>query len=77
MAEPFSAVPTAFAVRAGDRRWWANCAWDALAIPPLVGVDAVVETACPDCGEALTDRGDAVAHFAVPARDWWRSIGFT
>jgi hypothetical protein len=24
MAMPFSAVPTAFSVRVGERRWWAN-----------------------------------------------------
>src|SRR6185503_47227 len=33
MAHPFSAVPTAYVVRAGGRAFWANCAWDALAIP--------------------------------------------
>ena len=26
MAMPFSAVPTGFTVRVGERCWWANCA---------------------------------------------------
>ncbi len=32
MAEPFSAVPTSFAVRAEGSQWWGNCIWDALGI---------------------------------------------
>ena len=32
MAHPFSAVPTHFRVRAADRDWYANCAWDAFGI---------------------------------------------
>ena len=85
MAEPFSAVPTSFQVGSGARRWWGNCIWDALAILALLGVDGWMATACPDCGDELRVEVEggrpgptgAVAHFAVPARDWWRSIGFT
>jgi hypothetical protein len=85
MAEPFSAVPTSFLVGSGERRWWGNCIWDALAILALLQLDGWVQTACPDCGAQLrldvTGNGlrhhDGVVHFAVPARDWWRSIGFT
>jgi hypothetical protein len=85
MAEPFSAVPTAFRVESGERRWWGNCIWDALAILALLGIDGFVATACPDCGADLRVEvsggglaGDAgVVHVAVPARDWWHSIGFT
>jgi hypothetical protein len=38
MAEPFSAVPTSFLVGSGERRWWGNCIWDALAILALLRV---------------------------------------
>src|SRR5437870_10376879 len=31
MAEPFSAIPTAFSVEVGKHSWWGNCIWDALA----------------------------------------------
>ena len=85
MAEPFSAIPTSFHVRSGARQWWGNCIWDALAILALIGTDGSVSTACPHSGQPLllsVTRGrlaDAhgIVHFAVPARDWWRDIGFT
>src|SRR5437667_11759339 len=31
-AAPFSAVPTAFPVKVGDRSYYGNCIWDALGI---------------------------------------------
>jgi len=85
MAEPFSALPTSFIVRAGPRVWWGNCIWDALAILALVGTDGVVSTACPHSGQPLLvsatkgglEDGQGIVHFAVPAREWWRDIGFT
>jgi hypothetical protein len=86
MAMPFSAVPTPFRVTAGDAAWWANCAWDALGVPAMLGQDAVVETRCPLTGAPLqialasgqldpTQR--EVVHFAVPAARWWDDIGYT
>src|SRR5207237_65683 len=39
MAHPFSAVPTAYPVDVGGRRYWANCAWDAAGVLSLVGGD--------------------------------------
>ena len=33
MALPFSAVATDHVVRSERLSWWANCAWDSLAIP--------------------------------------------
>ncbi|MCG8459663.1 MAG: alkylmercury lyase family protein [Holophagales bacterium] len=85
MAEPFSAVPTHFPVRSGARRWFGNCIWDALAILALLELDGEVETFSPVDGTPLCFRVEsghlqpieASIHFAVPARDWWRSIGFT
>lgn len=85
MAEPFSAVPTSFLVRSGARQWWGNCIWDALAILALVGTAGSVFTACPHSGQPLAvsategrlEAAQGIVHFAVPARDWWRDIGFT
>jgi len=85
MAEPFSAVPTSFLVRSGTRQWWGNCIWDALAILALVGTDGSVFTACPHSGQPLVvsatkgglEGAQGIVHFAVPAREWWRDIGFT
>ncbi len=85
MANPFSAVPTAFRVLAKGRSWYANCAWDAFGIPAALGVDGRVESSCPDCGEPYTvdvdertiDRPDLLFHCLVPAAHWWDDIVFT
>ena len=85
MAMPFSAVPTAFEVRAIQYKWYANCAWDALGIPAMLNCDARITSKCPDCDELLTLAvmdGDVVGHtevvhFTVPAARWWKNIVFT
>src|SRR4051794_3614589 len=43
MANPFSAVPTAYRVYAGERWWYANCAWDALGVCAALHVDGRIE----------------------------------
>src|SRR5919204_2541636 len=53
MANPFSAVPTAYRVHADGRWWYANCAWDAIGVCAALHTDGRIETSCPDCGEAL------------------------
>lgn len=85
MVHPFSCVPTAFRVEVGKGAWWANCIWDALGIPAMLKRDGSVLTHCGCCSEAMTPTvsngtlADAtgVAHFAVPAKDWWKDIVFT
>jgi hypothetical protein len=85
MANPFSAVPTAYRVRAGDHWWYANCAWDAFGILAALGVDGRIESSCPDCGESYAtevagrevDRSDLLFHCLVPAARWWDDIVFT
>jgi hypothetical protein len=85
MANPFSAVPTAYRVRADDRWWYANCAWDAFGVLAALGVDGRVESSCPDCAEPYAievdhrriDRPDLLFHCLVPAAHWWDDIVFT
>lgn len=85
MAHPFSATATRYPVWTRERRYWANCAWDALSIPSLLDRDAVIETTCADCSEPLRLRSvageleatKAVVHFLVPARRFWDDIGYT
>ena len=86
MALPFSAIPTDHRVVAGAGSWWANCAWDALAIPALLGVDARIEAEWMGTddkvdlevagGELKATSGDNSrwVHFAIPARRWWDDI---
>jgi hypothetical protein len=82
MANPFSAVPTPFAVYANDRLYSGNCIWDALGIPAMLDTDAGIETSCGCCGESMRLRVvagnlepvDGVVHFAIPAHRWWQDI---
>jgi hypothetical protein len=85
MANPFSAVPTSYRVRAAERWWYGNCAWDALGICAALHADGQIEASCPDCGEAISLqlRGERVDderplfHCLVPAVCWWDDIVFT
>lgn len=82
MALPFSAVSTGHIVRAGDRGWWANCAWDALAIPLLLDIDAEIEATWLDdetsfhasMNAGAYDGPDGLVHFQRPAARWWDDI---
>jgi hypothetical protein len=85
MANPFSAVPTPHVVEANGHRYFANCGWDAFGIGAALHADSRIESTCPDCGEAIEvdvrggmpERTDGIWHVLVPARNWWRDIGFT
>jgi hypothetical protein len=85
MANPFSAVPTAYRVRAQARWWYANCAWDGIGICAALHVDARIETSCADCGKPIAlevrdkrpDDETLLFHCLVPARRWWVDIVFT
>ena len=85
MANPFSAVPTAYRVHADNRWWYANCAWDAFGICAALHVDGRVEASCTDCGEPVTvkvvnkqpDDESLLFHCVVPAARWWDDIVFT
>ena len=84
MANPFSAVPTPFLVRAGGRSFYGNCIWDAMGIPAMLKQDAVIEASCGCCSTAIVlkvtngalEEARGVAHFAIPAAHWWDDIVF-
>ncbi len=83
MGNPLSAVETRY--RVGP--YFANCIWDAFGVIGMLGGSGAVETSCPCCDEPMTvevrDRRlawapeGAIAHFVVPAAQWWDDIGFT
>jgi Alkylmercury lyase len=85
MANPFSAVPTAYRVSAGGRSWYANCAWDAVGICAALHVDGMIDSSCPDCGDAISlhvvdelpNDEALIFHCLVPASRWWDDIVFT
>jgi hypothetical protein len=84
MANPFSAVPTPFLVKAGDRSYYGNCIWDAMGIPAMLKQDAIIEASCGCCGTAINlkvtdgslEEASGIAHFAVSAAHWWDDIVF-
>jgi hypothetical protein len=85
MANPFSAVPTAYRVQADGRWWYANCAWDAFGVLSALKVDGRIESSCPDCGEPYAvevvgktaTQPHLLFHCLVPAARWWDDIVFT
>jgi hypothetical protein len=85
MAMPFSAFPTPFPTRIGEITYHANCAWDALGIPAMLGRDAEIAAHCGCCPLPLSLRvssgslepAPGVVHFAVPPRRFWDNIVFT
>jgi len=85
MAPPFSAVPTPFLVTAGARSYFAHCVWDSFGIAAALGQDAEVAASCACCGEPMPLQvrdgqpvpAPGVAHFAVPAAQWWDDLVYT
>jgi len=85
MANPFSAVPTAYRVLAKGTWWYANCAWDAFGVCAALQTDGRIETSCPDCGDPISvdvrgqepDDRTLLFHCLVPAARWWDDIVYT
>ena len=85
MANPFSAVPTDYLVETPEMTYYANCAWDALGIPAILGTDGWTRTHCAQSGDVLEfgikggalQSSDGVVHLVTPVRDAWIDIGFT
>jgi hypothetical protein len=85
MAPPFSGIPTSFSVDANGRRYYANCVWDAYGIAAALHEDAMIPASDGHTREPLTLEvknnqpvlHSFIAHFAVPAAQWWDDIVFT
>jgi hypothetical protein len=83
MAHPLSAVPTDYRVLIDNWELYANCAWDSLGIPAMLGTDARVEARHPLSGEVIEysvtasqrlNCGNEIVHFALPFRQWHDDI---
>jgi hypothetical protein len=85
MAGPFASQPSGHEVRGARVTWWANCAWDALAIGILAAEQVTIRSSNCGTGRAITivsppqspPDSEAVVHFLVPAHQWYDDIGFT
>jgi hypothetical protein len=89
MAFPLSAVATPYTVTLpSGRRYFANCAWDALATHIMLKEPATVHSYCHYCSEPIrialrgghidppSDR-PPVVYLGLPAKQWWNNIVVT
>ena len=82
MALPFAAESTNFRVSTESGAWWANCAWDALAVVAAIQENARIDSTWSDTDQPfLLDISDGVLvpaigyiHFRIAARHWWDDI---
>ncbi len=86
MAFPFSAIPTPFRVtRPNEKRYFANCAWDAVAFHTMLGEPIWIHGFCRHCARPLRfsivdgrpqspDGPLPVLWFGLPAASWWHDI---
>lgn len=78
MAHPFSGVDTGHTATVGGMTYWANCAWDALAILALLGDGSA---SCPngprwDVEDGVVSPAGFV-HLVIPAAQFWDDVVFT
>lgn len=79
MAHPFSGVETPYRTEVGPRWWYANCAWDSLALLALMGDGRAYggETGVEWTVEGGTVSPNGLVHLLVPARSFWEDVFFT
>jgi hypothetical protein len=91
MAFPFSSIVTPFSVKitGKEREYFANCAWDAVAIHVTLSKEQWISSYCHHCSEDIKihlkdqklvsqqpDRQPLV-YLALPASTWWENIVLT
>jgi len=91
MAFPFSSIVTPFRVKVTgkDKEYFANCAWDAVALHVTLGKEQWISSYCHHCSEDikihLKDQklvsqqldNQPLVYLALPASKWWENIVLT
>ena len=88
MAFPFAAIATPFRITAGDRTYFANCAWDAVAFHAMLGQDVQVDSFCHHCAEPIgielsgghavrVEPAGTIVYLALRPTEWWEDITTT
>ena len=91
MAFPFSSIVTPFRVQTAgnDKDYFANCAWDAVAIHVALGKEQWIASYCHHCAEdikvhlrdqmlvAQGSHSQPLIYLALPASKWWENIVLT
>ena len=85
MANPFSAVSTPFRVYIGSSRYFANCAWDSVALHVMIEKEARIASFCHHCadtieitmngGEVKSSQPSApVIFLSTPVANWYDNL---
>lgn len=88
MAFPFSAIATPFRVTVDEDRYFANCAWDAVAFHTMLGHDVQVDAFCDHCAEPIrielsggrataVEPAGTIVYLARTPSHWWDDITTT
>jgi len=91
MAFPFSSIVTPFRVKVEwkDKEYFANCAWDAVAIHVALGKEQWISSYCHHCSEDIKihlkdqkpvspqSHSQSIVYLALPASKWWENILLT
>ena len=85
MAHPFSSIASPFEVTVSKKRYFANCAWDAIAFQVMLDKDVTVDSFCHHCAEKIkielskskivsSKPKEALVFIGVPAAKWWENV---
>jgi hypothetical protein len=91
MAFPFSSIVTPFRVKVAgkDKEYFANCAWDAVAIHVALEKEQWISSYCHHCSEDIKihlkdqkmipqqPNSQPLVYLALPASKWWENILLT
>lgn len=85
MAFPFSAVATPFRVAARGKKYFANCAWDAVAFHAMLANEIRVDSFCHHCATPIrielkdgrathVEPEETQIYLALRPTQWWENI---
>ena len=85
MAHPFSSIASPFEVTVSNKRYFANCAWDAIAFHVMLKENVTVDSFCHHCAEKIkielsqskivsSKPKEALVFIGVPAAKWWENV---
>jgi Alkylmercury lyase len=88
MANPFSGLPTPFRARTERHEYYANCAWDAIALHVVLDQDVSVSSFCHHCGEGIhfslrngrlvsPEGRDVLVFLQTPVARWYDNLLLT
>ena len=85
MAHPFSSITSPFEATVSNKKYFANCAWDAIAFHVMLRKDTTVDSFCHHCAEKIqiqlsenkivsSKPKEPIIFIGVPASKWWENV---